>query len=101
MVRKLFLLIICFQLFSSLSFSQELSPAFQVMSSNSLLDQPEIFRKLKYKFDDELYENFQPGLKFESQYEKMSQYRKDILNRFDLPEIVYKNKKKVRGLMIA
>lgn len=68
--------------------SQSVGPLHQVISTNSLINRPMVFRDLQRSVQDE-FGNVEPGLRLELLYNKMSKVRQGLLDRVRAPEMSY------------
>lgn len=70
-------------------YGQTVSPLFQVMSSNSLINRPEAFRELQ-DYLNQRYENVPKGLQLDYFYDKIGQGRSLLLEKIKAPTLVLK-----------
>jgi hypothetical protein len=87
--KKIFTLFVLGIVIHSLLSAQTVSPLFQVMSSNSLINRSQVFRDLQQSIKD-VHGTTKPGINLEYFYEKMSAVRESILAKIQAPVLQYK-----------
>lgn len=68
------------------SFAQRISPLFDLISSNSLINRTKVFREMQLNIDKELV-GIQPGLRMDSLSGRITSIHKKLSDKLDLPTI--------------